>query len=238
MKLSPTIVIRRVIPHAAAVAALLACAQLALWQLDRAGQKQHMQEQWETAATAPLGDVDRMDLFAQVSGTGRFDTDRHVLLDNQMRNNYPGVHVFTPFRLQGSEQIIMVNRGWQPWDRRSPEKLQLETPSDLVTIAGRVSDPPRVGLQIGDAAALDPQRWPNLMTYFDSDRIRDALGPEVGDRVLLLEPADPMHLTGDPWRLMNMGPERHIGYAFQWASIGLAILLIWLILTFRSLRQQ
>jgi cytochrome oxidase assembly protein ShyY1 len=230
--------IRFWLPHLAAAVLVVLCGRLAVWQLDRAEVKEERLTRWHEAPAVALNEVETAPLFSAVTATGRFDAERHVLLDNQIRNNHAGVHVFTPFVLQGSEQIFMVNRGWLPWDRRSGEGKPFDTSTDNMTITGRLSDAPRVGLQLGEAAPLDPDRWPNLMTYYDISRIRDALGPAVADTVLLLEPEHPAHLTGDNWPAVNMGPERHLGYAFQWASIGTAIVVLWLILTYRSFRKQ
>ncbi|MFW5815379.1 MAG: SURF1 family protein [Wenzhouxiangella sp.] len=226
------------LPHAAAVLALLLCARLALWQVDRAAEKEQRLTQWRDAPTLALDPAEPPALFATVAARGRFDPERHVLLDNQIRNNHPGVHIFTPFYPQDSDEIYMVNRGWQPLDRNAQTAPRFETPDEPVAITARVSDAPRVGLQLGEAAPLDPTDWPNLMTYYDSERIRDALGQTVADNVLLLDPDHPAHLSGDQWPRVNMSPERHIGYAFQWASIGTAIFLIWLTLTVRKLRKK
>jgi surfeit locus 1 family protein len=228
------------LPHLAAVLVIVGCIHLTSWQLERAAEKEALISQWEDAPALSLNrlGLEPEERYARVAGSGYFDGDRHVLLDNQIRNNHPGVHVFTPFRPQGSDKIILVNRGWQPWDRRAARMPDFDTPDQLVHIDGRLNEPPRVGLQIGQAQALDPDNWPNLMTYFDLDRIQDEFGPTVFDQVLLLDPEHPDHLTGDDWRLINMGPERHRGYAFQWASIGVAVFLIWLILTIRSIRRK
>ncbi|MEE4638820.1 MAG: SURF1 family protein [Wenzhouxiangella sp.] len=226
------------LPHLAALAALLLCARLAIWQLDRAEEKEQRLQQWQTAPAMTLDPESPPPLFATVSTVGSFDAERHVLLDNQIRNSHPGVHVFTPFRPSNSETIYMVNRGWQPWDRNAAQAPTFTAPQGLTAITARVSDAPRVGLQLGEAAPLDSTSWPNLMTYYDSQRIREALGTKVADEVLLLDPNHPAHLSGDEWARVNMGPERHLGYAFQWASIGLAIFLIWLVLTYRKFRRS
>lgn len=238
MNLNFASAIRHALPHLTALLVLFGCVRLALWQLERADEKQRMMEQWDTAAAAELVDPDELDLFVPVTGRGRFDPERHVLLDNQIRNNHPGVHVFTPFQAEGSQQLVMINRGWHPWDRGAAELPEIRTPPEITTISGRISDPPRVGLQLGDAGPLDRAQWPNLTTYFDVERIREALGSQTAARIVLLDPEHPAHLTGDEWQTMSMGPERHVGYAFQWASIGLAVFLIWIILTFRSFRRR
>ncbi len=236
MKFLTRIRLRTWLPHMVAVLVLLGCGRLAMWQMDRAEEKQALLDQWETAPSASLAEND-LDNYTPVSGTGRFDPTRHVLLDNQVRNNHPGVHVFTPFHPDDSDRIVLVNRGWQPYDRRSGQWPEFETETASIDLSGRISPPPRVGIQIGRAEPLDAEQWPNLMTYFDLEHLQEAFGPELADRVLLLDADHPAHLTGDEWRPVTMGPERHRGYAFQWTSIGIVVFLIWIILTIRALRK-
>ncbi|QOC21163.1 SURF1 family protein [Wenzhouxiangella sp. AB-CW3] len=229
--------IRHALPHVAAALVIGAAVYLTMWQLDRAEWKSELLADWESATASDLAADEPPGRYALVEASGDFDQERHVLLDNQVRNMQPGVHVFTPFQPHGTDKTWMVNRGWQPLPRRD-ELPSFPTPGDSVTIAGRLSELPRVGLEIGRASELDPDHWPNLMTYFDLERIRDALGENVADRIVLLEPDHPAHLSGDEWEPVTFGPERHRAYAFQWASIGIVVFFIWLILTIRSLRRS
>ncbi len=231
----------RSVPHLVAGALILVCIQLAFWQQDRAQEKAQLLDQWETAGVIEaqsLAELEQAPLFADVTITGQWDSKRHILLDNQTRQNHPGVHVFVPFRLAGSNAIYFVNRGWQPWYRVSGEWPEYETPGGIQTIRGRLTKPPRVGFQIGEAQPLDPDNWPNLMTYFDVSRLQAVFGPEVAQRVILLDSTHPAHLSGDPWPSVNMGPDRHLAYAFQWFAIALAILIIWIALTYRFYRKH
>ncbi len=231
---------RAVLPHLVALIVIMACLRLAFWQLDRAEEKDIMLDQWEQAPAIQAAALDAANPlpYARLEGLGTFDADRHVLLDNQIRNNHPGVHVFSLFKPLDGGPLLMVNRGWQAWDRRQGQWPSFETPTEVVAISGRLSPPPRVGFQLGEAQALDPEQWPNLTTYFDLERLRAVFGSNLHDQVVLLEPKHALHMTGDEWRTVVMGPERHRGYAFQWFSIALAILLIWIFLTFRQLRNR
>ncbi len=232
--------IRRFLPHLVAVAVVLACLRLAFWQLDRAEEKEQMARQWEQAPAVELASLNTHSppAFARVQGYGSWDTQRHLLLDNQIRNNHPGVHVFSLFEPADGGPPLLVNRGWQPWLRRSDEWPTIDTPATPVNITGRLSPPPRVGFQLGAAQALDGNSWPNLTTYFDLERVREVFGPGVIDQIVLLSPDHPQHLTGDEWQTVVMGPERHRGYAFQWFSIASAVLIIWVFLTYRQLRRK
>ncbi|MDZ7789773.1 MAG: SURF1 family protein [Xanthomonadales bacterium] len=228
----------RWLPHIAAVLVILMCARLAVWQFDRADEKKDLIQAWEQAQPVALGEVDALDQpYAHTRATGRFDPDRHVLLDNQVRAGQVGVHVFTPFRPDGMERILLVNRGWHPLASRQAPLPEIDTPNEPLEITGRLANPPRVGLQLGEASPLAADKWPNLVTYLDLDRVEAALGNEVAGRIILLDPEHAVHLSGDEWQPVNFGPDRHRAYAWQWITMAVVVFLIWVALTWRSLRK-
>lgn len=229
----------RWLPHVAAVLVILMCARLAVWQFDRAEEKRGLLDAWERADAVVLEESAGQEaVYARVRASGRFDPDRHILLDNQIRAGQAGVHVFTPFQPEGEERTWLVNRGWHPLTTRQAALPEIETPSGSLEIAGRIVDPPRVGRQLGEARNLDADDWPNLVTYLDLERVEKALGSELADRVILLEPNHSAHLTGDEWRPVNFGPDRHRAYAWQWITMAVVVFLIWVALTWRSLRNR
>lgn len=223
------------IPQIAAILVLSLTIRLAFWQLDRAEEKAELLERWNRSEPVALGTQPFNEIadLTVVTAVGRFDSDRHVLLDNQTRNNHPGVHVFSLFLPEDGSAPFLVNRGWQPWFRTSGQWPEFETISETVEVVGRLTGPPQPGLRLGEALPLDPEDWPNLVTYLDIDRVREVFGSELADRVLLLNPEHGQHLSGDAWPRVNMGPDRHRGYAFQWAAISAAILILWVGLTLR-----
>lgn len=231
--------VKRIVPHLTAAIVIVLCAHLSLWQIDRAADKQQRLDAWQEASPVELsGDAPESLLHRPVAARGRFDPERHVLLDNQMRNHHSGVHVFTPFRPEGRDEIWLVNRGWQPMTRRAGGMPQFDTPPGVVAIQGRLAEPPDVGLRLGQSRELDDENWPHLVTYFDLERIRPVFEQPVRSSVILLDPDHPAHLSGDEWRPVTFGPERHRAYAFQWAAIGSAVLIVWIALTLRSLRRK
>lgn len=228
-------------PHLVAILMIWACLELSAWQSDRADQKADLIDQWENAPQLIIQDLEDWTgapTYAQVELTGRFEPIRHVLLDNQTRQNHPGVHVYSPFLLGEDQPPIFVNRGWQPWLRYAGQWPDYPTPIEPVTLTGRIAPAPNVGFQLGEAAPLNRDQWPNLMTYFDIDQIRLVFGSQVSDHILLLDPTSPYHLSKDPWPRVNMSPDRHRAYAFQWQAIALAILVIWIALSFRVYRSK
>ncbi len=228
------------IPHLAALATLALALRLAVWQLDRAEEKAEVMQAWsQDSAIAWTGQsLAALPPFTRLEARGRFDQDRHILLDNQTRNNHPGVHVFSLLELEPHGQRVLVNRGWQPWQRHDSDWPEFDTPSGIQDIQGRVTTAPQPGLKLGEAEALNPADWPNLMTYLELERVAEVFGPTLSDRILLLDPAHPLHLTGEPWPRVNMGPEKHRAYAFQWAAIAFAIVVLWLGLSVRALIRR
>src|SRR5699024_6902223 len=160
----------RLLPHLAAIGVVLMYARLAVWQFDRAEEKAQLLQSWERAEAITLGEaVPAQASYARVEARGGIDQQRNVLLDNQMRSGRPGVHVFTPFQPEGANRSWLVNRGWHSLSSRQQALPKVDSPAGPVTIAGRLARPPRVGLELGKAQPLDPDHWPNLVTYLDLD---------------------------------------------------------------------
>jgi len=228
------------VPQLAALLVLSMTVRLAFWQLDRAEEKADLLARWERTQAVELAGhaLDRIPDLTVVRASGRFDSQRHVLLDNQTRNNHPGVHVYSLFKPDNASPPFLVNRGWQPWLRSSGRWPDFDTREGVVEISGRLTQAPRPGVQIGEALPLDADQWPNLMTYLDLSKVREVFGPQLADRVVLLNPEHSQHLTGDEWPRVNMGPDRHRGYAFQWAAISAAVLILWVGLTLRYFWQK
>jgi len=238
MSTSPIKALTRWLPHLAAVLVIVLCARLAAWQLDRADEKRQLVSAWEQAPRVPLSEAGTSPpAYLRVSGEGRFDSARHILLDNQIRAGQAGVHVFTPFRTDSDGPLWLVNRGWQPLPSRQGPLPAIETPGELMTLSGRLVEAPRVGRQLGQARELETDHWPQLVTYLDTGRVAAALEESTADRVVLLDPDHPAHLTGDAWQPLNFGPDRHLAYAWQWITMAVAVFLIWSVLTWRSIRK-
>lgn len=229
----------RYLPHVAAVLVIVMCARLAAWQFDRADEKRELLAAWESAPATELDrDAEDGPAYGRIRATGRFDTRRHVLLDNQIRGGRSGVHVFTPFRPDEAGALWLVNRGWHPLGDRNAPPPQIDTPDGSLELSGRLVEPPRVGRQLGEARALDADQWPNLVTYLDLERVASVFEAPLAGRVVLLDPGHPAHLTGDEWRPVNFGPDRHLAYAWQWITMAVVVFVIWIALTWRNWRKS
>jgi len=208
--------------------------RLGWWQLERKSEKQQLFDQFNDAPVARLEQALATEsLFARVEAYGRYDTERHVMLDNRILNGRAGVHVLTPFTLQDGT-VLLVNRGWLPMP---PDRLSLPdvtTGSGLRTIHGILNRPSEGGPRIGDADVLVEDQWPQLVTYLELTAVGEALGTSLSPWLVQLEAKDESGFAGRQWQAAVMGPEVHGAYALQWFSLGAATLIIWVTLGFRQ----
>ncbi len=237
LALAPSGIVRRTVPWTAAVLGIAFFIVLGLWQLDRAAEKRALLAAAGAAPelTWPPPDGEAL-RFARLTVTGRFDPERHLLLDNQILGGRYGAHVLTPFLVTGGG-TVMVDRGWVPLaaERRLPE---IETPPGEVTIEGRINHWPAAGIRLGRPDRLAPDRWPQLVVYPDSTAVAGALRTTLPDWLLQLDASAPGGFAGrDAWPLVNFGPERHLAYAMTWFTLALTVLLVSGALGWRHLRS-
>ena len=161
-----------------------------------------------------------------------------VYLDNRPMSGRTGFWVFTPLMLQGTDRVILVQRGWVPRNFADRSRLpDVITPARLVTVEGRIAPPPS---KLYEFKGMDagPIRQNLELAAFG----RETGLPLMKEISLLQIGASSEGLLRE-WAAPNLGVDKHYGYAFQWFGLcGLVVLLyIWfqVILPFRaSLRAQ
>jgi len=106
------------------VIAMGVCVRLGIWQLDRLEKRrafnqrvsaQLAQPTLELTAGAATQDLSGME-YRSVIVRGQYNHAHQVALRNQVWGNQPGVHLLTPLKIEGSDDYILVNRGWVPVD--------------------------------------------------------------------------------------------------------------------------
>ena len=206
------------------VAALIVAGgtlSLGQWQLRRAAQKQALQ----TAVTAQssLPSLDNAAFYAirNVADAihrpallrGVWQARHTAFLDNRPMSGQTGFFVITPLALDGSPQVILVQRGWLQRDFASRTRLpDITTPTGIVTVQGRI--------------ALPPSKLYEFKGN-ESGRIRqnldvDAFASETSLPLLpvsLLQTGAASEGLLREWAAPNLGIEKHYGYAFQWFAL-------------------
>ncbi|MBI2992933.1 MAG: SURF1 family protein [Gammaproteobacteria bacterium] len=221
---------------AGTVAALIAApllAALGFWQLDRAAQKEDMHREFLALSKAEPVDLNRASpsradaqalRFRRVRLRGQF-LPATFLLDNQVHEGSAGYDVYTAFRLEGDETVVLVNRGWIPIGSDRAQAPMIATPAETLDLEGLARIPSAPPLALGNASP--EQLAPGLMRV---QRIEaPAIAAEHRWRLLpyeiRLDPQAPAGFLRD-WPIPGSGRERHVGYALQWfAMAGVVVIL-------------
>lgn len=217
-------------------AAILVAAltfSLGQWQLRRAAQKQNLQLAIETQSKQFI--LNAQDLALEKNSLavvhrratlkGIWRAEHTVFLDNRQMNGKSGFIAITPLVLDGTGQIILVQRGWALRNFADRTKLpDIQTPVGLVTVDGRIAPPPSKLYEFKGA---------------ESGRIRQNIDISALSREIDL-PLMPVSMiqTGSAnegllrdWAAPNVGIDKHYGYAFQW--FGLCALMVGLYVWFQ-----
>lgn len=204
---------------------------LGLWQLQRADEKEQIEQDWsarqQQAAQALPPPLDSAELaYVRVELRGHFLADRQFFLDNRMRDGRYGMEVLTPLRVEGSAELVLVNRGWVAGDRARRTLPQVSTPNGVQHLLGSIYVSPGTPYTLGSP----PQEnsWPRLLLALDMGEIPMLLEERVYPFSVRLEADSPAALTVD-WPLVNSAPEKHRAYAMQWFAMSLALLCMYLV---------
>ncbi|NNF16200.1 MAG: SURF1 family protein [Gammaproteobacteria bacterium] len=215
---------------------ILFMVYLGFWQLDRAAQKQQQQtafQQGDTPALAADELTSMPERYQHVQVTGAFVSDTQVLMDGIPKGRRPGYLVLTPFRIEGSDRLLMVNRGWRPWTGARQSVDGLEVAPTTRQIRGRVDRFWQSGLKLGGGNAAEEGRWPRIAIYPQHAEISAWLDAPVVTWQLLLNADEPEGFLRE-WKPGGLGSERHVGYAVQWFALALTLFIIYLVISFRK----
>lgn len=204
--------------------------RLGIWQTERKAEKQQLFDQFENAPVLGLEEaLQRQEQFARVEGVGRYDPDRHLLLDNKIFKGRAGVHVLTPFTLRDGTRLL-VNRGWLPLpaDRRSLPAVPTDGRERV--LRGILNRPSTGGQRLGEADVVKRDDWPQLITYLDLAAVSEALENPLQPWLVQLDADDTSGFEDRQWQAAVMTPEVHGAYALQWFSLAAAALVIWVVL--------
>jgi surfeit locus 1 family protein len=214
--------------------------RLGFWQLDRLAQRRAFNAQVEAQIHdspldlnqgIPLNQLGGME-YRPVIARGTYDPLNQVLLRNQVNGSQPGDHLLTPLHIAGSEQSVLVDRGFIPMDQNSPAALAQYDQPGMVTVQGiirlphvpqffGVPDPTLAPGQTRLAAwnAVNLARiqaqtpYALLPVYMEANPVPDESGSAA--------PGNPIASPDQPD--LTEGP--HLGYAIQWFSFAAVLAL-------------
>lgn len=214
------------------------------WQLGRATEKSVALTLFENRAASPTIQLDRIDIAtltfkvghsALTIGTYRPGTT--VLLDNQSLGGRIGYLVYTAYRIGETANHILVNRGWIE-ARADPRRLPEIGPTPTSPmVKGRLSAPPAEGIRLQGAETIEPMGtgiW--RVQHINFDSLAKHFGLDLVPVTLLLNNDMPNGFVRN-WLPPGADQAKHLGYAFQWFALALALVVISVGLFVRSKKQ-
>ncbi len=209
---------------------------LGSWQLDRAEFKQAIEDTYAQRLALDYRPYDpREDRvtteYSRLLLWGRYDNAHSLLLDNQVYLGKAGYQVLTPFYLNDSDRIVLVNRGWAAWGERRDLPGTLPEPLDPGKAAGIAFYPGEAALKLG-RVDLGGQ-WPQLIPRLDIEALRAHYSDDLLPFVLWLGSDQPGHFVRD-WEPLWLPPEKSRAYALQWFAFAALAIVLFVILNLRK----
>jgi surfeit locus 1 family protein len=208
-----------------AIAGVGVLIRLGNWQLDRLEWRRAFNERVTTQMSQPPLDLNQATLpdglydmeYRQAVVSGVYDHTQEVLLRNHVWDNRPGYRVLTPLQINGSEQAVLVDRGWIPFDEA--DNLSIYEEPGLVQVEGMIRRPqtrPDIG-GVPDPTLAPGESRLSAFNIVNIERLQEQVDVELLP-VYVQQAPDQAH-TRLPYRSLpeieiTEGP--HFGYALQW----------------------
>lgn len=221
--------------------------KLGLWQYHKAATKQAIQDQYQASLnkkTAQLADyltAPEALQFQQAQVSGHYEAQYQLLVDNQVEDNQAGFHVVTPFKIEGTERYVLVNRGWIAGEADHQALPQFDTPTGLQHIQGMVWVPSsKIFTLEAKPDTTDKQHspWALVWQHLDMKKYHQQAPIQVLDVIIKLDPAVK---TGGFVRNWQMPPSKimtNLGYAYQWFGFAFATLAIYLYTSVKRIQTK
>jgi cytochrome oxidase assembly protein ShyY1 len=206
------------------------------WQTHRAEEKIGIAEaiavrsQLDPLPLSRLAAGEVLQEFTPVTARGVFVADWPIYLDNRPFQGKAGFYLAMPLRVSGSDNVVLVLRGWFPRDAQDRQRLPLiPAPQGEVELTGLVRTSAGKLMQLGETPALKPGAIVQNLDIADL-----AKASKLPLQNFIMEQTSPVDdgLVRE-WPVPSSGIDTHRGYAFQWYALAAAAFLFFIVTGFR-----
>ena len=208
---------------------------LGFWQIDRADQKNILNSNYtdrQQEATIVLDKNNIIDeksslLWRKVEFKGSFLNKQNIILDNQIFNQIAGFNIITPFKIKGSNSIVLVNRGWHP---NLKNREMLPVINEILgerSLLGYVAGFPVSGIKLGknNIETLNSQIF--RFQRLDTLELNYFLSANVMPYMIYLDPIIDKEFY-EVFKLPAPDSQKNYGYAFQWFAFAITLFIIFI----------
>ena len=216
-----------------ALAAIVVMILLGNWQTRRAEQKLALQQRVDALAQGPVSSLPSTPVAAagyehsRVMVRGEFSPQHTVFVDNRVLRGLPGYHVVTPFRIQGGDMHLLVNRGWVGVGPTRAQFPPIHTPAGELVLEGLAVVPPERVYELAGEIGTGP-----LVQHLVLARIQERTGLKLQPLVLEQTSETPDGLAR-VWDRPDSGVNTHRAYALQWYAMGVLVVILYFTLNLR-----
>ena len=227
--LIPTIVFLLILP---------VLLNLGFWQLDRAEEKRALIELFKQQNNlGPLklkGEIslDEKLNYRSAEVEGYYDIKKQIFIDNKIHQGKTGVYALTPFKIKDSQYSVLVNRGWVPMVIDRSSLPEIDTPTQLLILKGKIKISNKKPFTVGEQIQSN-QGWPALMQWINVSEIEKKSDLKLLPYVFLLDEKDNSGYVRN-WKPVVMQPEKSTSYAVQWFALALALTIIYIVVNLKK----
>ena len=226
----------RLIPLISTLVLCVLGISLGQWQTHRAVEKEEVGKALlQRAQQPPLFASDlhaaiENIAFRRVSLRGEFVREWPIYLDNRPMRGIAGFYVLMPFKIQGSDQYVLVVRGWQPRNPVNRTQMPtLKTPEGVIQLEGVIRTSVEKVMQLG---ANETYKSGVILQNLDITAGARQMGLKMYDFVLDQTSNTPDDMLRD-WAMPSVGSDKNRAYAFQWYALSLMAVIFFIVTGFR-----
>ena len=213
---------------------------LGFWQIDRADQKNVLNSNYTDRQQEAIIVLDKNNvideksslLWRKVEFEGSFINKQNIILDNQIFNQIAGFNIITPFKIKGSDSLVLINRGWHP-NLKNREMLPIINEiSDERILQGHIASFPVSGIKLGknNIETLNSQIF--RFQRLDAAELNYFFSAKMVPYMIYLDPIIDKELYGN-FKLPAPDSQKNYGYAFQWFAFAITLLIIFIRLSMK-----
>ena len=200
---------------------------LGIWQIERGQTKTQIMSEFENKLTKePIYLNAESKKWDRVLVSGKWENKKQLLSDNVIHQGIAGYKVLTPLRIDETNKLILVDRGWIKQNKFRDQLPDIQIPDDFESVSGTLEQP-ELGLVLSDE--LISNNWPKISQTKNVEVISKAYTEEIFPIILLADPLLKNSLEYIKITPTNMTPIKHYGYSSQWflMFIVLCFMYIW-----------
>lgn len=215
----------------------ITCMKLGSWQLNKAQLKMSLQAQYNKYENDPatelpvnFSNLDEI-RYKKVRVLGKYLPQYQILVDNQFDGERPGYYVLTPLAIDGSENIILINRGWIEASENHDQIPEVNVPLSSQSVEGFIWLPSHKFYSLEKKTSA--KEWNKVWQNMDLNLYRELVPKKVLPFILKMSPNNEGGFERH-WVRPDDRIQTHLSYGYQWYGFAIASILIYLYLGFKK----